>query len=62
MMDETIRKKRLKKLIEALKSWNGPSPDYDHLDFSRYHQTEEEYQEEQRRWMKGRRKKRKDKT
>lgn len=56
-MDDARRKKRLDKLIEVLKSWNGPKPDYDNLDFSRYEQTEEEYQEEQRKWLESRRKK-----
>lgn len=56
-MDDTTRKQRLEKLIKVFKSWKGPKPDYDHLDFSRYHQTEEEYQEEQKKWMESRRKK-----
>lgn len=55
-MDEAIRKRRLEKMIGILKSWKGPKPDYDNLDFSRYNQTEEEYQEEQRQWMENRRK------
>ena len=56
-MDETTKKKRLEKLIAVLKSWKGPKPDFENLDFSRYNQTEEEYQEEQRQWLEGRRKK-----
>lgn len=56
-MDDVTRKKRLDKLIEMLKSWKGPKPDYDNLDFSRYHQTEAEYQEEQKKWIESRRKK-----
>ncbi len=56
-MDETTRKKRLEKLIKVLKGWKGPKPDYDNLDFSRYHQTEEEYQQEQRDWLASRRNK-----
>ena len=56
-MDNTTRKRRLEKLIEVLKSWKGPRPDYDNPDYSRYHQTEEEYQEEQRQWLESRRQK-----
>lgn len=56
-MDDTDKKRRLKALVKALKSWKGPKPDYDNLDFSRYHQTEAEYQEEQREWLESRRKK-----
>ncbi len=56
-MDDATRKNRLEKLIKALKSWKGAKPDYDNLDFSRYRQTEEAYQEEQREWLNSRRKK-----
>ena len=58
-MDDATRKKRLEKLIEVLKGWKGPKPDYANLDFSRFHQTEEEYQDEQRQWLESRRKKKK---
>lgn len=58
-MDDATRKKRLAKLIELLKSWKSSAPDYDNLDFSRYHQTEEEYQEEQRQWLEGLRREKK---
>lgn len=54
-MDETTRKKRLEKLIDLFKSWKGPTPDYDNPDYSRYYQTEAEYQEEQRQWLESRR-------
>jgi hypothetical protein len=56
-MDDVTKKKRLEKLIEVLKSWKGPKPDYENPDFSRYHQTEEAYQEEQKKWLESRRKK-----
>ena len=46
------KKRRLKKLIHLLKSLNGEKPDIGNLDFSRYHQTEEEYQKEQANWLK----------
>lgn len=55
VMDDTTRKKRLEKIIQLLKFWKGPAPDYEHLDFSRYHQTEEEYQKEQKQWLEERR-------
>ncbi|MFZ5562714.1 MAG: hypothetical protein ACOZBW_01575 [Thermodesulfobacteriota bacterium] len=42
---------RIKKLIDILKSWKGEKPDLENLDFSRYHQTEEEYQAEQKEWL-----------
>jgi len=45
---------RLEKLIELLKSWSGKKPDYDNLDFSKWNQSEEEYQKEQEEWLKKR--------
>lgn len=42
---------RIKKLIDILKSWKGEKPDLENLDFSRHHQTEEEYQAEQKKWL-----------
>lgn len=52
--DKPRRKISIDRLIEILKSWKGPRPDYDNLDFSNWNQTEEEYQEEQRQWLEGR--------
>jgi len=49
--DKLDKKKRLKKLLRLLKSLKGEKPDYDNLDFSKDHQTEEEYQKEQDKWM-----------
>ena len=47
-----MEKDRLIKLIDLLKSLKGKKPDMEHLDFSRYNLTEEEYQKEQAEWMK----------
>jgi len=55
--DKLDRKKRLKKLLRFLKSLKGEKPDYDNLDFSKYHQTEEDYQKEQNKWLEKVRKK-----
>jgi len=56
---EQDKKRRLKKAISLLKSWNTPSPDYENLDFSRWCQSEAQYQEEQRQWLADRRQKKK---
>jgi hypothetical protein len=45
------KKERFKKILRLLKSLNGEKPDIGKLDFSKYHQTEEEYQKEQENWL-----------
>ena len=42
---------QIKKLIDLFKNWKGQKPDLDNPDFSRYHQTEAEYQAEQKEWL-----------
>ena len=54
--DGEKQRRGLAKLIELLKSWRGKTPDYDNLDFSNWHQTEESYQKEQAEWLKTRQK------
>jgi hypothetical protein len=49
-----LSKISIDRLIDILKSWKGSRPDYDNPDFSRWHQTEVEYQKEQRQWLKSR--------
>lgn len=54
--DGEKKHRRLEKIMNLLKSWKGEKPDYDNLDFSNWHQSEESYQQEQREWMKSRKK------
>ncbi len=58
--DNKDKQSRLEKLKSFLKGLKGKKPDYNNLDFSKWNQTEEEYQEDQRKWveeLKGHRKK-----
>lgn len=52
---------RIRKLIDILKSWKGEKPDLENLDFSRYRQTEADYQVEQREWLASAKKKKTEK-
>ncbi len=51
--------KKLEKIIELLKSWQGKTPDDVDLDFSDHKQTEEEYQRDQKKWLEEVKKKKK---
>lgn len=53
-----MEKERIKKLIDLLKSLKGRKPDIENLDFSKTHQTEEDYQKEQAEWLESVRRKR----
>ena len=48
---------RLKKLIDLFRSFGGRAPDYESLDQADPFQTEEKYQEEQKKWLEEVRKK-----
>ncbi|MDY6824095.1 MAG: hypothetical protein SWH68_09940 [Thermodesulfobacteriota bacterium] len=54
--DGEKQRRGLAKLFELMKSLRGKTPDYDNLDFSNWHQSEESYQKEQAEWLKTRKK------